>query len=477
MLSLLAASELSLALQGGSAAASLAASSSSSASPAASAWFVSRLNCGEVEAARAAKRLVPSLIAQLEAEEAARADDGVCEALRVLDGTLAARLEVLQAALELSDAELRKLVLRSPAVLGCALEEEGTGSRLGALRERLGLSAAELKKIVLGQPMVLGYSFADNVEPHLAAVQEYLDLDDDELRRLVVRHPPLLALSFEANVRPTLDALRDFLELSADDLKRIVLLAPIVLSCNFEGNTRPTLLALQAHVGLEIAELRKVVRRCPAVVGYSYEAKMAPTLRKLRARLALRDAGVKAIVLAMPSVPRATPRNSAQFGPLTRRRHACCQVLGCSYDGNLAPKLDFLADELGLEPAALGAAVLRAPVILGTSLANTLRPSCELWRREGLDLRAAVAKHSPVCLAYSYEKRVQPRVAAGRASGLDAADVFARMMYTDAKFSTWLASPLASIVDEKVRRVADLSRKMGALGMPIEVSTTKKRTS
>ena len=50
-------------------------------------------------------------------------------------------------------------------------------------------------------------------------------------------------------------------------------------------------------------------------------------------------------------------------------------------------------------------------------------------------------------------------------------------MYTDAKFSTWLASPLASIVDEKVRRVADLSRKMGALGMPIEVSTTKKRTS
>ena len=153
---------------------------------------------------------MPSLIAQLEAEEAARADDGVCEAPRILDGTLAARLDVLQAALALSDAELRKLVLRSPAVLGCALEEEGTGSRLGALRERLGLSAAELKKIVLGQPMVLGYSFADNVEPHLAAVQEYLDLDDDELRRLVVRHPPLLALSFEANVRPTLDALRDF---------------------------------------------------------------------------------------------------------------------------------------------------------------------------------------------------------------------------------------------------------------------------
>ena len=34
----------------------------------------------------------------------------------------------------------------------------------------------------------------------------------------------------------------------------------------------------------------------------------------------------------------------------------------------IAPKLDFLADELGLERAALGAAVLRAPVILGTSL-------------------------------------------------------------------------------------------------------------
>ena len=262
-------------------------------------------------------------------------------------------------------------------------------------------------------------------------MQEYLDLDDDELRRLVVRHPPLLALSFEANVRPTLDALRDFLELPADDLKRIVLLAPIVLSCNFEGNTRPTLLALQAHLGLEIAELRKVVRRCPAVVGYSYEAKMAPTLRKLRARLALRDAGVKAIVLAMPSVPRAI-RAILQFGPLPRR-HACCQVLGCSYDGNRA-EARLPRRRARPRPAALGAAVLRAPVILGTSLANTLRPSCELWRREGLDLRAAVAKHSPVCLAASYSacSRASPP-AARRAS----TPTSSRMMYTDAKFSTW----------------------------------------
>ena len=87
MLSLLAASELSLALQSSPAAATSAASSS--ASPAASAWCPSP-NCGEAGRRRSGKALVP-LIAQLEAEEAARADDGVCEALRILDGTLAAR--------------------------------------------------------------------------------------------------------------------------------------------------------------------------------------------------------------------------------------------------------------------------------------------------------------------------------------------------------------------------------------------------
>eukprot|EP00966_Prymnesium_polylepis_P047128 1091422-Prymnesium_polylepis.1 len=93
-----------------------------------------------------------------------------------LDGGQARRkIDRLQRRLGLSDAELRKLVLRHPSVLGCSFEDN-IEPKLAALQRRLGASDAELRKLAMRQPAVLGLSFEENIEPKLAALQRRLGL-------------------------------------------------------------------------------------------------------------------------------------------------------------------------------------------------------------------------------------------------------------------------------------------------------------
>ena len=70
------------------------------------------------------------------------------------------------------------------------------------VQQRLNLTDADLKKIVMGLPQVLGLSYDANIEPSLAALQRRLDLSDPELKKIVLRLPPVLGLSYEANIDP-----------------------------------------------------------------------------------------------------------------------------------------------------------------------------------------------------------------------------------------------------------------------------------
>ena len=80
-------------------------------------------------------------------------------------------------------------------------------------------------------------------------------------------------------------------------------------------------------------------------------------------------------------------------------------MLGCSYDGNLAPKLDYLVRATGLTRDELRDHVLRLPAI----------PS------------------------YSLERRYRPRVEACVAAGVSPEYVLTSAPYTDEKFGERLA--------------------------------------
>ena len=74
-----------------------------------------------------------------------------------------------------------------------------------ALQARLGLSEAELRKVVLGLPPVLGLSVEGNVLPTIDFLQGELGLSDKRLRERIVGFPAILSYSIERRLQPRVE--------------------------------------------------------------------------------------------------------------------------------------------------------------------------------------------------------------------------------------------------------------------------------
>ena len=88
-----------------------------------------------------------------------------------------------------------------PSALGLSYETN-IEPNLALLQRRLDLSEADLKNIVLQAPTVLGLSYENNLEPKLAFLQEELQFSNETLREKIVKIPALLGYSLEKRYRP-----------------------------------------------------------------------------------------------------------------------------------------------------------------------------------------------------------------------------------------------------------------------------------
>ena len=152
------------------------------------------------------------------------------------------RCSWLQSSLDLSDAELKKVMMRSPQVLGLSVEAT-LEPKLDWLQDRLDLDAAQLKKMVLRLPAVLSRSVEDNFSPRLDWLQMRLDLDDAGLRMMVLQKPAVLGYSIEDKMVPKLDWLQSRLDLNETELKQVIVTFPSLfsVSISIEGNMEPKL--------------------------------------------------------------------------------------------------------------------------------------------------------------------------------------------------------------------------------------------
>merc|ERR550514_153 len=73
---------------------------------------------------------------------------------------------------------------------------------LTSLKEFLQLGPAELKKVVLGRPQLLGCSWQDNMELMLTSLKEKLQFSPAELKEFVLRAPILLGRRWDTNIGP-----------------------------------------------------------------------------------------------------------------------------------------------------------------------------------------------------------------------------------------------------------------------------------
>jgi len=230
--------------------------------------------------------------------------------------------DLLQSQLSLSEPELKKVVLRHPAVLNYSYEATIVPS-LAALQSRLSLSEPELKKMVLKLPSVLSCSYEANLAPSLAALQSRLSLSEPELKKVVLRLPSVLSFSYEANIAPSLAALQSRLSLSEPELKKVVLGIPPVLGCSFESNIGPTLAFMETAFRLAPDELRERVVATPALLSLSLDRRYHP-------RVAL--ASAPGVVVARETLRPAAMYTDPNFMVWLRKR----EQLGLA-DGNGRP--------------------------------------------------------------------------------------------------------------------------------------------
>ena len=152
-------------------------------------YCVQTLGCTREDAVKAEAKMLPQVANSVRIQKAEK----VCAELR--------------AKLGLSDADLRKLVLRVPTVLTLNMDKN-VNPKLDWLQERLDLSRDELKKICLTLPATLAYSVDKNLEPKLSYFEHELGMSPREIRSKIISMPARLGYSIEKRYRPRLAAIR-----------------------------------------------------------------------------------------------------------------------------------------------------------------------------------------------------------------------------------------------------------------------------
>lgn len=183
----------------------------------------------------------------------------------------------------LSDAELGKI---SDAVnrRWKGWTHPDVDSTLTRLQDKLDLSDAEMKKILVGAPNVLSYGGSQDTS-NLTSLEEFLQLSPAELTMVVVRSPKLLGCSWQDNMELMLTSLKEKCQLSPEELKELVLRKPILLGRRWDTNIGPQIAMMEKAVGHAgaAAEVKALIFSDPGVLTYSNEKRVRPRLAELKA--------------------------------------------------------------------------------------------------------------------------------------------------------------------------------------------------
>jgi len=315
--------------------------------------------------------------------------------------------------LKLSDAQLRKMILRQPIIISCSFDAKSK-QRLDSVQNYLEFSDDEMRKMMLTHPIIFTYSFDDNIKPTLDSVRDHLKLSSNELRKILLRQPQVISCSFDDNIKPTLNALQDHLKLSDDELRKMILSLPSIINLNFYNNIKPTLNALQNRLKLSDDELRKLTRTLPAIISLNFNDNIEPTLDILQHRLKISDLELKKMVVTMPS------------------------IIGSS---NIVPKLDWLQTTFDLSHLQLVELLNKQLMLMSVNLDKTLIPGVTFWR-ECFNDRTYVEATKKIISAprelTQSNKRLQKRSALFKAHGIPLKLLWGKATYTDDRLYAWV---------------------------------------
>ena len=228
-------------------------------------------------------------------------------------GILERKMDFLQESLSLSCADLQKLVLQMPSLLGCSID--GLKGRLLFWRNDVGLGAEVLKQCVLQKPALMQYSLSDNLRPKLSFFVDELQIDT--LTQLSELRPDIWGFSLQDKLRPSaVSFITSCGDMTMKEYGDIVARVPEILRCNWTSNLSVKIDLLVKTLNLSPTELKLLVQKVPWILLHSIKAlgkkiDLVETATGRRASIILKN-NPSLLLNSIERLRRRVPRLSAE---------------------------------------------------------------------------------------------------------------------------------------------------------------------
>jgi len=295
------------------------------------------------------------------------------------------KLALLQERLGIDQKAAGRLCLLANRLLDLSLET--MEAKIDWLQAKLNVDKTQLRKIIKRRPDTLTLKIEENLKPNMGSIQSSLELSDEELTKMVVRQPDLLSKNFsDEKMSARVSLLQEMLRIEEGDivsLRKVVMASPDILywrdDCMMETQqwlrrrfdlrdgriaqmcrNRPMLLSakvdtleekadwLQRELNLHDEELSKIISTAPQLLTYNMEEKIKPMLDYLKGTFGLDKAELKDLLLRYSN------------------------LFTLSIQNNLEPKREFYSNLVG--KAVASEAMLRKPNLFSVGLKTRLRP-------------------------------------------------------------------------------------------------------
>jgi len=178
------------------------------------------------------------------------------------------KCDMLQSKLQLSSADLRKLVLRMPSLIG--VSSSAFDDRLDFFTTKVGMSIEDVKEAVLKQPSLLQYGIVSTLQPKLDFFIDELGMDESSISRIVRLAPAVMGLSLTDNLRPKVVSLMKLGALHPSEVGDMVYTSPQELLLSRKNKIEPLLKFFFDELMVnEPRELGELVLKAPRILRQS----------------------------------------------------------------------------------------------------------------------------------------------------------------------------------------------------------------
>ena len=304
------------------------------------------------------------------------------------------KVKLLEDRFGINQKDAGRLFLKGNRVLKTSLAT--MENRMDWLQAKLNLSKSQMRRIVERDPNVLALSTDDNLEPTIDNIQSSLELSDEEMTKLVDRTPDVLRKNMSAeSIKQRILFLQELLDLPENDVngvRKYITRAPEILFWpeeSMKGNHQ----WIQQRFGLGDAKIAQMCRHMPQLL-YSNTTTLGDKAGKIQADLSLGDEELGDLVSKFPAI-------------------MCC----LSPEKNVRPKLRYLRTRFELDEDALKHLVLKATSLFSLSQGNIEEKLQFYSKLVGEREAKRLVVERSYLLMKSLEKRLKPRLEEVEKSG------------------------------------------------------------